>query len=433
MSADMWLNILLIGGFLVLILLRLHMAYAMLFVSFLYILFSGKMPMTFVAQTMVSGVAQFSMIAVPLFMAAGEIMNTSGISRRLFDFADSLVGHIRGGLGHVNVLASLFFAGVSGSAAADCAGLGNIEIKSMTDKGYDVDFSVGITATSSIIGPIFPPSSPMILLGTITGVSVGSLFMGGAVIGVIMTVIMMTVVYFIARNKNYPVSPRATWKQRFYHFRKAFFALLLPAFMMITLTSGIVSTTEVGALSVAYALFLGIFVYKELKPKDFVPIFERVVVTTGMIMLLIGGGNVLAGVMGTQQLPNQIGAAMMNLTSSYTVMMLLMLFFILLMGTFLDTSAALLLSVPLMFPIAHMMGMNMVHFGITLVYGLMIGLLTPPMAICLFITSKIGGISFERAFKSVQVYYVPLILLLFVVAFVPELSLWLPRLVFGIV
>ena len=389
--------------------------------------------MSFLAQTMVSGTTRYTMLAVPLFMAAGEIMNNAGISQRLFDLADSLVGHIKGGLGHVNVLASLFFAGVSGSAAADCAGLGNIEIKAMTDKGYDIDFSVGITATSSIIGPIFPPSSPMILVGTLTGISVGSLFMGGAVLGVIMTAILMITVYFIAKKRNYPVSQKQSWKSRRYYFKRSFLALLLPIFMILTLVTGIVSTTEVGALSVMYSIFLGVFVYKELKWKNVKPIFEKVVTTTGMIMLLIAGGNVLAGVMGAQQLPNQIGIALMNVTNDKNILTLLMLLFILLMGTFLDTSAAELLSIPLLFPIARMIGLNMVHFCITLIYGLMIGLLTPPMAICLFITSKIGGISFERAFKSVRVYYIPLVILLFIVAFVPELTLWLPRLVFGTV
>lgn len=433
MSLNVLLNILLVFGFLALILIRLHMPYSMLFISFVYILISHKMPMSFLAQTMVSGTTRYTMLAIPLFMAAGEIMNNAGISQRLFDFADSLVGHITGGLGHVNVLASLFFAGVSGSAAADCAGLGNIEIEAMVDKGYDIDFSVGITATSSVIGPIFPPSSPMILVGTLTGISVGSLFMGGAVLGVIMTVIMMITVYFIARKRNYPVSQKKTVKEQWYYFKRAFLALLLPVFMIYTLTTGVVSTTEVGALSVMYSIFLGAVVYRELSWKVIKPILEKVVTTSGMIMLLIAGGNVLAGVMGAQQLPNQIGTFLMNVTGSKTVLTILMLLFILLMGTFLDTSAAELLSIPLLFPIARMIGLNMVHFCITLIFGLMIGLLTPPMAICLFITSRIGGISFERAFKAVQVYYIPLIILLFVVAFVPELTLWLPRLVFGVV
>lgn len=433
MSMNTVLNILLVVGFLVLILARLHMSYSMLFIAFVYILISKKMPMSFLAQTMVSGSTKYSLLAVPLFMAAGEIMNQAGISQRMFDFADSLVGHVKGGLGHVNVLASLFFAGVSGSAAADAAGLGNIEIQAMLDKGYDVDFSVGITATSSIIGPIFPPSSPMILLGTLTGISVGSLFMGGAVLGVIMTLVMMVIVYFIAKNRNYPVSEKYTWKQRWYYFKRAFLALLLPVFMIVTLTTGIVSTTEVGALSVMYSLFLGKFVYKELTWKNAKSIFERVVNNTGMIMLLIAGGNVLAGVMGVQQLPTQLGNWLLGVTENKVLLTLLMLGFILFMGTFLDTSACLLLSIPLLFPMAGMLELNMVHFCITLIFGLMIGLLTPPMAICLFITSKIGGISFERAFKAVTVYYIPLIILLLIIAFVPEITLWLPRLVYGTV
>lgn len=428
---NMIYNLLIIGGFILLIVLRIPVAFSMLLISFSYIVISNKLPLIYVSQTMVSGVAKYTILAVPLFMTVGELMNSSGISNRLFDFADKLVGHINGGLGHVNILASLFFAGVSGSAAADAAGLGNIEIKAMTERGYDVDFAVSITAASSVIGPIFPPSGPMILFGTLASISVGSLFIGGVTIGIIITIFLMITVYIISKNRNYPLSQRSSIGVVLKSFGRSFFALLLPVLMLVTLTTGIVSTTEVGAFSVMYSLILGVFVYKELKMDMLKQIFQRIVETTGMIMLLIAGGTVLAGVMGAQQLPREIGNALLSITENPHLIMLLIVIFILFIGTFLETNAALLLSIPLLTPIMQQLGVNGIQYGIILILGLMIGLLTPPMAICLFITSKIGGISVGRAFRATSKFYFPLIFILLLVAFIPELTLFLPRLIYG--
>lgn len=430
-DAVTFFNMFLVLGFLLLVCLRVPIAYSMLLVTFFYSLLSHKLPITYTAQTMTSGIAKFTQLAVPLFMSVGELMNSSGVTRRLFDFADKLVGHIPGGLGHVNVLASLFFAGVSGSAAADCAGLGNIEIAAMTDKGYDVDFSVGITAASSIIGPIFPPSGPMIMFGTLASISVGSLFMGGVTIGIVITIFLMVWVYFISKKMNYPVSPKASLKEIWRSFKESFFALLLPVLLIVGLTTGVASTTEVGALGVMYALFLGVFVYKELRLKDARRIFERIVETTGMIMLLISGGTVFAGALGAQKLPAAVGNLLFSISSNPNVVMFIILVFLLFLGTFMETNAAILICIPLLLPVIQQMGYNSVHFGVVLVLALMIGLLTPPMAICLSITSKIAGISFGRAFKAVRVYYFAFLIILLLTAYIPQLTLWLPNLVYG--
>lgn len=432
-SIDMntFFNIFLIVGFLVLVMLRVPVAMSMLLTTFAYSLMSSKLPVSYTAQTMTSGIAKFTILAVPLFMTVGELMNSSGITRRLFDFANKLVGHIPGGLGHVNILASLFFAGVSGSANADCAGLGNIEITAMREKGYDIDFSVGITAASSIIGPIFPPSGPMIMFGTLASISVGSLFMGGVTIGVLITAFLMATVYIISKKRKFPVSPRASLKEVFKSFLKSFWALLLPVLMIWSLTTGVVSTTEVGALSIMYALFLGIVVYRELKWNKMKAIFERIVEMSGMIMLLIGGGTVFAGALGAQKLPAAVGEVLFSISSNPAVVMLIILAFLLFLGTFMETNAAILICIPLLLPIVQSMGYNTVQFGVTMVLALMIGLLTPPMAICLFITSKIGGISFMRAFKAVRVYYIAFIIILLMTAFIEPLTTWLPNLIYG--
>ena len=424
-------DLLLIGMFLVLVLIRVPIALCMLMSSFTYIMVSGKMPVNLISQSMVDGVYSFTTLAIPLFMATGEIMNSGGLTRRLFHFADTLVGHITGGLGHVNVLASLFFSGVSGSAAADAAGLGNIEIKAMTDQGFDADFAVGITAASSIIGPIFPPSGPMILFGTFAGISVGAMFMGGMTVGIIMTIFLMITVYILCKKKNYPRRPKASWAVRGRAFLTSFWALLLPPFLVIGLNTGLVSTTEVGALAVMYALLLGFVVYRELKFGEFKEILKKIVETVGMIMLLLAGGTVFARVLGAQKVPQNLGAFLMSITTNYYLVILIILGFLLFLGTFMETTAAILICIPLLMPIVDSIGINRIQFGIVMIFALMIGLLTPPMAICLFITSKIGKISFERAFKAVRIYYVTFIIILLLIAYIPKITLWLPELVFG--
>lgn len=421
----------LILGFIVLVLLRVPVSMCMLLVAFIYSMWSGALPLTYLSQTMVSSVSSFTMLAVPLFMAVGELMNATGVTEKIFAFADCLVGHIRGGLAHVNILASLFFSGVSGSAIADAAGLGNIEIKAMTEKGFDTDFAVGITAASSIIGPIFPPSGPMLVFGTLAGISVGSLFMGGVSIGIIMTVFLMVTVYIISKGKNYPVRKRAHLKEIWTTFKQSFWALLMPPLLMVGMTTGLVTTTEVAALALLYALFLGIVVYRALTIKKMVEILRKVIESIGMIMMLIAGGTVFAGMLGVQRLPETVGNVLFSITDNQFILLLIVIAFILFLGTFMETNAAILICVPLLMPIVERLGVNPVQFGVILIFGLMIGLLTPPMAVILFVTSKIGGITFERAFKSVKVYYITFLIILLMIAFIPPLTLWLPKLLYG--
>lgn len=301
----------------------------------------------------------------------------------------------------------------------------------MTEKGFDKEFAVGITAASSIIGPIFPPSGPMLVFGTLASISVGSLFMGGVTIGIIMTVFLMVAVFVVTKGKNYPVRKRAKLKEIWSSFKGSFWALLMPPLLMVGMTTGIVTTTEVAALALLYALFLGIVVYRKLTLKKMVQIMRKVIESVGMIMMLISAGSVFAGMLGVQRVPANVGNVLFNLTDNKYLLILIILAFILFLGTFMETTAAILICVPLLMPIVNQIGMDPVQFGIMVIFGLMIGLLTPPMAICLFITSKIGGISFESSFKAVRVYYIVFILILLMVAFIPQLTLWLPRLLYG--
>ena len=236
----------------------------MLITTLVYALVEQSVPQSFIPQAMVSGSASYTIMAAPFFILVGELMNSSGITKRLFKFANVLVGHITGGLGHVNVLASVFFSGVSGSAIADAAGLGNVEIKAMVDEGYDPDFSVGITAASSTIGPIIPPSSPMVLYGIMSGTSIGALFMAGIPTGILMAGFMMLVVYIISKKRNYLKSRRATLPEIWKAFKEAFWALLSPLILIVGMLSGFATPTETAAVAAAYSLFLGVVIYKEM-------------------------------------------------------------------------------------------------------------------------------------------------------------------------
>ena len=419
----MQVGILMIVLFLVLLLLRVPAAFCMLITTLVYALVEQSVPQSFIPQAMVSGSASYTIMAAPFFILVGELMNSSGITKRLFKFANVLVGHITGGLGHVNVLASVFFSGVSGSAIADAAGLGNVEIKAMVDEGYDPDFSVGITAASSTIGPIIPPSSPMVLYGIMSGTSIGALFMAGIPTGILMAGFMMLVVYIISKKRNYPKSRRATLPEIWKAFKEAFWALLSPLILIVGMLSGFATPTETAAVAAAYSLFLGVVIYKEMTWQSLMDIMRNSIKSIGMVMLLIATGTVFAWMIGTEKVAEKSAELLFSLTSNPYLILLLINLFLLFVGTFMETTSALLVTLPVLLPIVKIIGMSTVQFGVIMVLLLMIGMLTPPMALCLFVTSKIGGISFDRAFKAVLPYYVALLTVLIIINLFPGVTL----------
>ena len=419
----MQVGILIIVLFLVLLLLRVPAAFCMLIATLVYALVEQSVPQSFIPQAMVSGSASYTIMAAPFFILVGELMNSSGITKRLFKFANVLVGHITGGLGHVNVLASVFFSGVSGSAIADAAGLGNVEIKAMVDEGYDPDFSVGITAASSTIGPIIPPSSPMVLYGIMSGTSIGALFMAGIPTGILMAGFMMLVVYIISKKRNYPKSRRATLPEIWKAFKEAFWALLSPLILIVGMLSGFATPTETAAVAAAYSLFLGVVIYKEMTWQSLMDIMRNSIKSIGMVMLLIATGTVFAWMIGTEKVAEKSAELLFSLTSNPYLILLLINLFLLFVGTFMETTSALLVTLPVLLPIVKIIGMSTVQFGVIMVLLLMIGMLTPPMALCLFVTSKIGGISFDRAFKAVLPYYVALLTVLIIINLFPGVTL----------
>ncbi len=423
----MWIVLL----FIAMIGIGVPVGFSMMLSAVIYILHTASTGMTMVPQAMISGVSSYTMLAIPFFMLVGELMNSSGITKRIFHFASCLVGHVTGGLGHVNVLSSMIFAGMSGAAVADCAGLGAIEIKAMREEGFDADFSVGVTAASSIIGPIIPPSSPMVLFGIAGGVSIGSLFMGGITVGIIMGLFMMITVYVIAKRRNYPRHARASFEEIYRAFFAALPALLSPIILVGGILSGYFTPTEAAAVAVFYSLFVGIFVYRELKLKDIIRVLTTGIENLGLVMLLMATGKVFAWVLGMEKIAEAVTGSLFNFSASPWVIIVLVNALWLFMGTFMETNASILILTPILMPIAAQIGWDPVHFGVTMIFALMIGLLTPPMAICLFITSKLGGISFQRAFKAVMPYYVGLIVVLVLINLLPNIVLAVPKLFLG--
>ena len=419
-------------GFLAMILLGVPVGYAMVLAGFFYVTFGGAtVALTFIPSAMVSGISSYTMLAIPFFMLVGEIMNGSGITRKIFQFASAWVGHITGGLGHVNVLSSMIFAGMSGAAVADCAGLGAIEIKAMTDEGFDPDFSVGVTAASSIIGPIIPPSSPMVMFGIVAGISIGSLFMGGISVGVIMGLMMMATVYVIAKKRNYPKHPKFSRKEKWIATKEAVPAILGPIILIGGIFSGFFTPTEAAAVAVMYSLLVGVLVYKHLNLKTLYHVLEVGVENLGMVMLLIASGKLFAWVLGMEKAAEVAATFIFSLTSNKYIIIILLNLILLFMGMFMETNASILILTPIMLPIVNSIGMHPVQFGVIFIFALMIGLLTPPMAMCLFVTSKLAGISFQRAFKAVKPYYIGLIVVLILINVFPAITLTIPKLILG--
>ena len=301
----------------------------------------------------------------------------------------------------------------------------------MVDEGYDPDFSVGITAASSTIGPIIPPSSPMVLYGIMSGTSIGALFMAGIPTGILMAGFMMLVVYIISKKRNYPKSRRATLPEIWKAFKEAFWALLSPLILIVGMLSGFATPTETAAVAAAYSLFLGVVIYKEMTWQSLMDIMRNSIKSIGMVMLLIATGTVFAWMIGTEKVAEKSAELLFSLTSNPYLILLLINLFLLFLGTFMESVAAITIAAPILFPIALSIGLNPVQFGVIFVLNLMIGVLTPPMAVVLFITSKIGEISFERAFKAVLPYYVALLLVLVLVNLFPVLTLGLPDLMLG--
>jgi tripartite ATP-independent transporter DctM subunit len=400
--------------------------HAMLLSSFVYLLLTGQ-DIGLVASQSLNGLFNsFVLIAVPLFILSAEIMNASRITDRLYEFANLLVGRLKGGLAHVNVVASIIFSGMSGSALADAAGPGKLEVDMMVKAGYSPGFSAALSTTSAIIGPIIPPSIPMVLYGLVSSTSIGYLFIGGVIPGLLLGFAQMGVIVFLARTRNFPVEPRPTLPQAVRTVRLASPALLLPAIMLGGIYSGAVTPTEAAAVAAAYALLLAVGFYRTLNFGRLVQVLVDSARSTAVVAITIAGALVMNWVVAAEQLPEALGQWMQALDLSPTMFLLMVNVLFLVLGCFLDTLLMLLVIVPILMPTVTALGIDPVHFGVVAVVNMMIGLVTPPMGELLFLISGVSGIELHLIMRELWPFLIVLIILLFVLVLVPELTLWLP-------
>ncbi|APC49397.1 MULTISPECIES: TRAP transporter large permease [Virgibacillus] len=415
-------------GWLVLLFLGMPVGFTLIIAALVYFATNDWNMAYFSAAKLIDSIDTFSLLAVPFFILTGSLMNSSGITERIFNFAKSFVGHFTGGLGHVNIMASLLFSGMSGSALADAGGIGQLEIKSMRDEKYDDDYAGGLTAASAIIGPIIPPSIPLIIYGVVSDQSIASLFLAGVIPGLIMTASLMVMAYFLAKKRGYQKAEKASGKERFNYFKKSFWALLTPVIIIGGIFSGFFTPTEAAVIATLYAMFLGFFVYKELTLKKF---FINVVDSmrlTGIAVLMIIGVEFFGQMIAIEQIPIQVADFFLNVTSNPILLLLLINVLLIFLGMFIESLALLILLIPILVPVVVSAGIDPVHFGIIVILNLMIGILTPPMGMALFVVSKVGNIPMHVITRGVIPFLIPLAVTLLLLTLFPQLVLFLPNL-----
>jgi TRAP-type C4-dicarboxylate transport system permease large subunit len=448
-------------------------AFAMAGASLIYVLVSGNIPDYVVIHRMVNGLDSFPLLAVPFFILAGNLMNSAGITNRIYNWALALVGWMRGGLGHVNVIGSVVFAGMSGTAIADAAGLGTIEIKAMTEHGYSKEFSVGVTAASATLGPIIPPSLPFVIYALFANVSVGALFLAGILPGAVMAILMMLTVAFYAHKNKWGADvpfqwPRvlkaigellivagwptviwlladpesglgldaqwtvllgllvlfaADWKFKF----NAVLPIMTPVLLIGGMTTGIFTATEGAIAACVWALVLGLVWYRTLSWRRLVKVSMDTIETTSTVLLIVAAASIFGWMLTATRATEMIAAWVLSVTSTPAGFLLLANLLMLFVGCFLEPTAAITILVPILLPIVRQLGIDPVHFGLVMVLNLMIGLLHPPMGLVLFVLARVAKLSVERTTMAILPWLVPLLISLAIVTYIPSVSLWLPN------
>jgi tripartite ATP-independent transporter DctM subunit len=396
--------------------------------SYIYTHFIAGLPDFVILHRMAGGIDSFPLLAVPFFILAGNLMNSAGITNRIYDFAVAIAGWMRGGLAQVNIIGSVIFAGMSGTAIADAAGLGTIEIKAMKDHGYDTEFAVGVTAASSTLGPIIPPSLPFVIYGMMGNVSIGALFLGGVIPGAVMTLFMMGYVYYCARRYNMGRDQAFRLRVLGVTFIAAFPALLTPAIIVGGMTFGWFTPTEAAIAACAWAMMLGIFLYGSLSRKQFYKVTMDTIETTAGVLLIVGAASLFGWVLTTTRVTEYTTEALLALTDNRYIILLLSNLLLLVVGCFLEPIASISILVPVLLPVIVKVGIDPVHFGVVMTLNLMIGLLHPPLGMVLFVLSRIANLSIERTTVAILPWLLPLLASLIAITMIPELTLWLPRL-----
>lgn len=419
--------VLLMASFFVFIFIKIPVAFSLTLSGMVTMLYLD-LPFSSILNNMFSSVNSFPLLAVPFFLLLGNLMNEGGITKRLVDLSNSMIGHIQGGLGHVNVLVSMLFAGLSGSSAADTAGIGAMLIPAMEEDGYDLDYAVAITAASSTLGSIIPPSIMMVMYGAMGQVSIGALFLAGVVPGIAIGLSQMGYTLYLAKKKGYPAMPKTTVKEKGQALFKAIPPMLLPAIILLGITGGIFTATEAAAVSVVYGLVLMFVVYRSYKLKDIPKVFADSIVSSALPMFAVAGAGIVGWLIAYLDAPQAIAGAIMGITSSYLGIFTMILFFLLLIGTFLSPLTAIIIFMPIIQELGDVAGISGVHLGIITVLALSIGQITPPYGICLLIAAQIGKISTPRAFKAILPMIGLTLAIIYLGILIPDLFLFLPKL-----
>ncbi|MBR6667774.1 MAG: TRAP transporter large permease [Clostridia bacterium] len=416
----------------VLIMVGTHVGYALIMSSIFFFVISDSLNLLpFALEQMFNGVNSQTLLAVPFFVLAGNLMNGGGVTTRIFDFAASMIGHKKGGLAHVNVLASLIFSGMSGSALADAGGLGQLEIKSMKDAGFDEGFAGGITAASCIIGPLVPPSTPLIIYAVLSNQSVEKLFMAGFLPGLLTTLALMAMCAFLAHKRNYPSEPKRSWGYRLNSFKKSFWALLTPVIILVGIFTGYLTPTEAAVAAALYTMVLGFFVYKELNLKSFFKICLDSIKTSGTIVLMILGVTLFQFVISREQMPQAIATFFTSFVDSKFMLLLMINIVLLILGTCIDALPLQMILVPILLPAVLAYGINPIHFGVVVIFNLMIGILTPPMGTALFVVARVGNMKFKTLVKGIIPFLIPLLITPILLNAFPQITLLVPTLLTG--
>ncbi|QCX32892.1 TRAP transporter large permease [Caloramator sp. E03] len=395
------------------------------FVTAIYL----KIPSMVVVQQMVKGINSFSLVAIPFFIVAGEIMGEGGISKRLIDFSNVLVGRMRGGLAMVNVLASMFFGGISGSSVADTSSIGSIMIPMMEKQGYDKDYAVDVTITGSTQGILIPPSHNMIIYSLAAGgISVGNLFLGGVIPGILLGVMLMVLSYIIAVKRNYPRGEKVPFKEAVKIIKDGILGLFTAVIIIVGVSTGVFTATESAAIATVYAFIITFFVYKDIKISRMIPILKNSLRTLSMVLALIATSSAFAWMMAYLKIPFLVTNALISISNNKYVILLIVNIVLLILGMIMDMAPLILICTPILLPVVTKVGMDPIQFGIVLMLNLGIGLLTPPVGSTLFVGCSIAKIPMEKIAKSLMPFYAMMFIVLMILTYVPQVTLFLPRL-----
>jgi tripartite ATP-independent transporter DctM subunit len=390
-------------------------------------IFANGLPIDLIAQRTLYALDSFPLVAVPVFLFVGSLMNSAGISRYIYQFADTATGRLPGGLAQVNIFGSLIFAGMSGSALADIGGLGRIEIDAMRKKGFSPGFAAAVTSSSAIVGPIFPPSIPLIIYGTVTGVSVIQLLLGGILPGLLCVLMLMLMTGWLATRRNYPRSERwPTRRELWRDFKPAFPAIVAPVILIAGMLVGFFTPTEIASVTVLYAVLISSLFYRELTVKGLLDAaFETIRASAG-ILLIVAVAALFGWILSVEQVPQKLTELMLAISTNPYVLLLIVNFLLILVGMFLDSTTAILVIAPIIAKPLVMAGVDPVHLGMVVVFNLMIGLLTPPMGLALFLVSDIAKVSMKEVLKEMMPYYIPLAITLLLITYIPGITTWIP-------